>query len=153
MVGGKSHAVALRGFRGRAGHGRCLVVQDFRKLRVWQESIELAAAVYELTAFLPEAERYWLRAQMRSSAISVSSNIAEGCGRPTRRDMARFLGIAIGSICELESQLHVLVRLEVLDEVSIQSLMARTDRCKRQLISLYRRVLVRRRAYHLPPTT
>jgi four helix bundle protein len=128
-------------------------VQDFRKLRVWQESIELAAAVYELTALLPDSERYGLRAQMRSSAISVSSNIAEGCGRPTRRDMARFLGIAIGSICELESQLYVLVRLKLVDEAWIESLVARTDRCKRQLISLYRRVLARSGTYHLPPTT
>jgi four helix bundle protein len=128
-------------------------VQDFRKLRVWQESIELAASVYELTALLPDAERYGLRAQMRSSAISVSSNIAEGCGRPTRRDMARFLGIAIGSICELESQSYVLARLDLLDQDSVESLVDRTDRCKRQLIALYRRVLAHSGTYHLPPTT
>ncbi|HLU31522.1 MAG TPA: four helix bundle protein, partial [Acidimicrobiia bacterium] len=125
-------------------------MQDFRKLRVWQDAIELAAAVYEVTSRLPNAERYGLRAQTRSSAISVSSNIAEGCGRPTRKDMARFLGIAIGSICELESQIYVIARLDLLDEASTESLVVKTDRCKRQLINLYRRVLAVSDTYHLP---
>lgn len=128
-------------------------MQDFRKLRVWHDAIELAAAVYEVTAALPNSERYGLTAQIRSSAVSVSSNIAEGCGRPTRRDMARFLGIAIGSICELESQLHVLERLQLLDRVSVSELVGRTARCKKQLISLYQRVTDAAGTYHLPPTT
>ena len=67
--------------------------------------------------------------------------------------MARFLGIAIGSICELESQIYVIARLDLLDEASTESLVVKTDRCKRQLINLYRRVLAVSDTYHLPPTT
>ena len=76
-------------------------MQDFRKLRVWQASRELTATVYRVTATLPSVERFALTAQMRSAALSISENIAEGAGRGTKADSKRCLQIAYGSVSEL----------------------------------------------------
>ncbi|MGA7098580.1 MAG: four helix bundle protein [Acidimicrobiia bacterium] len=86
-------------------------MHDFRRLEVWRESIELARDLYVLTASFPDGERYGLVAQIRSAAVSVSSNIAEGAGRGGSKEMARFLRIALGSISELDSQVELAVSL------------------------------------------
>jgi len=109
-------------------------VQDFKKRRVWHESIDLAARVYTATARLPAAERYGLTAQMGSAAVSVSSNIAEGTGRSSGPDMARFLQIAIGSASELESQIVVATHLKLLGDVD--PLLDQVDKVRRQIIRL-----------------
>lgn len=121
----------------------------------------MAAAVYEATECFPPSEIYGLRAQLRSAAVSVSSNIAEGCGRPGPKELARFLGIAIGSACEVESQVYLSDRLGLLEVVTTSELLARVDVLKRRLIKLRGRVLKTRPGvasarvgtYHLPPTT
>jgi four helix bundle protein len=76
---------------------------SFRKLRVWREAHVLAILTYKVTAAYPKAEVYGLTSQMRRAAVSVMSNIAEGCGRNGDRELARFLNIALGSLTELES--------------------------------------------------
>ena len=90
-------------------------MRDFRRLEVWHEAIALAQSVYETTGVFPRQERFGLTAQMRSAAVSVSSNIAEGAGRGSAKEMARFLRIAVGSICELDSQAELAGRLGYLD--------------------------------------
>ena len=127
-------------------------MQDFRKLRVWHESVEIAVEIYHATNALPASERFGLRSQLRSAAISVSSNIAEGCGRPGRGDFARFLGIAIGSVCEIESQLLVSQKLGLLERQLVDRLLARIDGLKRRLISLYGRVKTSRAEFPDPLT-
>jgi four helix bundle protein len=79
-------------------------VGDFRKLEVWRRSQQLARTVYLCTENMPQRERYGLTAQMRASAVSVSSNIAEGCGRRGDGELRRFLRISLGSLAELECQ-------------------------------------------------
>ena len=78
---------------------------NFRDLVVWKRAQDLALAVYQSTSSFPKEERYGLTAQMRRAAVSVSSNIAEGCGRQGDRELSRFLRIARGSVRELECQL------------------------------------------------
>jgi four helix bundle protein len=73
-------------------------------LAAWQEAMKLARAVYELTANFPKAETYGLVSQMRRAAVSIPSNIAEGAARTGRKEFAQFLGIAKGSLSELETQ-------------------------------------------------
>jgi len=73
-------------------------------LKVWQEAMELARVVYRVTGGFPSDERFGLTAQMRRSAVSVPSNIAEGCGRASRKELIQFLYIARGSLSELETQ-------------------------------------------------
>ena len=75
-----------------------------KELEVWKQAMELAKAVYQLTASFPASELYGLVAQMRRSAVSIVSNIAEGAARNTDRDFIHFLYIALGSIAELDTQ-------------------------------------------------
>ncbi|HEX6946812.1 MAG TPA: four helix bundle protein [Acidimicrobiia bacterium] len=89
-------------------------MHDFRRLEIWQDGIALAAHIYAITAQLPKSERYGLTTQIRRAAASVPSNIAEGAGRGGRKEMARFLQIALGSLSEMESHLVMAVTLEFL---------------------------------------
>src|SRR5580704_16066744 len=85
--------------------------QSFKDLVVWQKSVDLTSAIYELTARFPEAERFGLTNQMRRASVSVPSNISEGYGRSTKGEYYQFLGHARGSCSELETQLVIARRL------------------------------------------
>src|SRR3954451_14279964 len=94
---------------------------NFRQLSVWQRSHLLAVEIHRLTATFPLIERYGLAAQMRRAAVSLISNIAEGCGRQSDRELAYFLRIARGSVRELESQVLLARDLDYLnDEIGTQ---------------------------------
>ena len=80
-------------------------MKDFRKLKVWEKAHQLVLAVYHTTASFPRDETYGLTAQIRRSASSIPSNIAEGCGRDGDAELARFCLIARGSATELEYQI------------------------------------------------
>ena len=82
-------------------------VRDYRDMTVWQKSMVLAKQVYLATVDFPEHEVYGLTSQIRRSAISVPSNIAEGQGREGTKDFARFLRIARGSLAELQTQIYL----------------------------------------------
>jgi four helix bundle protein len=83
------------------------MVQSFRDLLVWQRSIQLTVAIYRITQSFPREETYGLSSQIRRSAVSVPSNIAEGQGRLTSGEFKQFLGIARGSNCGLQTQLEI----------------------------------------------
>ena len=80
-------------------------MKDYRSLQVWQKSHELTLSVYEVTQSFPNDEKYGLTSQLRRSASSIPSNIAEGCGRGSDADFARCCQIAMGSACEVNYQL------------------------------------------------
>jgi len=82
-------------------------VQSFRDLLVWQRAIQLSVAVYRLTHDFPREEIYGMTSQMRRSAVSVPSNIAEGHGRLSSGEYRQFLGIARGSNFELQTQIEI----------------------------------------------
>jgi four helix bundle protein len=81
--------------------------QAFRDLQVWQRSMQLTIAVYALTKVFPQDERFGLTSQMRRSAVSIPSNIAEGQGRLNVGEFKQFLGIARGSNYEVQTQLEL----------------------------------------------
>jgi four helix bundle protein len=83
---------------------------NFEKLDVWQEAIQFADLVYELTGDFPGEERFRFTSQMRRVAVSISSNLAEGSSRISRIDFARFLEIATGSLFEVVSQSPIALR-------------------------------------------
>ena len=89
---------------------------NFKNLIFWQKSIALCTNVYILTEGFPKAEHYGLRSQIRRSAVSISSNIAEGCGRDTDPDIKHFFDVSVGSCCELETQLYIARNLDFLKE-------------------------------------
>ena len=86
-------------------------INSYRDLIVWQRSIEVVIAVYELTEKFPREEIYGLTSQMRRSAVSISSNIAEGRFRGTKKDYLQFLRISYSSGAELETQIEISKRL------------------------------------------
>src|SRR5687768_4659595 len=101
---------------------------DYRHLIAWQKSMDLAEAVYTQTAELPLEERYGLTSQMRRAAVSIPSNIAEGQGRRSSdEEFVRFLQIALGSLCELETQIELAVRLKLFTDGQVASLRPATD--------------------------
>ena len=87
------------------------MIHSYKELTVWQRSIELVVALYKLTEGFPKEEIYGLTAQMRRSAISIPSNIAEGRFRSTRKDFLNFINIAYASGAELETQVEIAKRL------------------------------------------
>jgi len=80
---------------------------DHRKLVAWQEAMKLVEMVYRETACFPKEEIYGLVSQIRRAAVSVPSNIAEGAGRNYSKELLQFIGIASGSLAELETQLEL----------------------------------------------
>ena len=91
-------------------------MNQYQNLKVWQKGKELAVAVYKATAGFPAHENFGLTTQLRRSAVSVASNIAEGAGRNTKGEFIQFLGIATGSIYELETQLMIATELGYMKE-------------------------------------
>jgi four helix bundle protein len=83
------------------------MIQSFRDLQIWQKSMQLAVSVYRLTDEFPREERYGLTSQIKRSAVSIPSNIAEGQGRLNLGEFRQFLGIARGSNSELQTQLAI----------------------------------------------
>ena len=87
------------------------MAESFRELVAWQKAMALAEIAYRIARSLPREERYHIGSQIIRAAISVPANIAEGCGRGAKRDYARFLSIARGSLAELETHLLLAFRL------------------------------------------
>ncbi len=83
---------------------------NFEKLEVWQKSLQLADLVYSLTSSFPDDERFGLTNQMRRAAVSISSNLAEGCSRGSTTDFRRFIEISTGSAFELVCQATIALR-------------------------------------------
>ena len=115
----------------------------FEKLTAWQKAVEYADLIYRATQTFPAEERFGLTSQLRRSAVSVSSNIAEGSSRSSRTDFARFVEIAYGSLLESISELEVARRQEFLSGQMFETAyMAAQDLAK--ILSGFRRTLKKR---------
>jgi len=111
-------------------------MKDVRQLKVWEKSHQLALAVYKSTKEFPKEELYGLTSQIRRSSMSIPTNIAEGCGRNTDKEFARFLQIAMGSASETEYQLILARDLGFLANDSYEQLHNEVEEVKRMLASL-----------------
>lgn len=96
---------------------------NFRDLKIWKVAMDLAIIIYDLTAKLPNTEKFGLTSQMRRAAVSISSNIAEGSGRGSSPQFAQFLGFAQGSAFELETQLLLVEKMKLLSSEEIKEAM------------------------------
>ena len=115
----------------------------FEKLTAWQKAVEYADLMYRVTRGFPAEERFGLANQLRRSAVSVSSNIAEGSSRSSRTDFARFVEISYGSLLESVSELQIAKRQEFLDrEMFETAYVAAEDLAK--ILSGFRRSLKKR---------
>ena len=109
---------------------------NFEKLETWHEAIACADLVYTLTRNFPAEERFGLTNQMRRAAVSISSNIAEGCSRSSRVDYARFVEIATGSVFEVVSQATIGRNQGFLAETHYQQLYQAAEKQSRMLSGL-----------------
>jgi len=108
-------------------------VERFENLEVWQMARELVKVIYTATDNAKFQKELWLQDQIRRGAVSVMANIAEGFGRHSRSEFARFLNMARGSLAELQSHLYVALDIGVLDETIFQQLYERCDHLARKL--------------------
>ncbi len=97
------------------------VIRSYRDLRAWQRAMDLVVVVYELLRQLPADERFGLRDQVRRCAVSIPCNLAEGHARGSRGDFVRFIRISLGSLAELETQLEVIRRMQMVDLTQVNT--------------------------------
>ena len=112
------------------------MASSFRDLRVWREAMELAVTTYRFTGNFPKHELYGLVQQLRRSAVSVPSNIAEGKGRHTDREFTNFLYHARGSLLELQTQTLIAQELEYLSNENTKKLLDLASKVGRSLNGL-----------------
>ena len=112
----------------------------FKDLLAWQKSLTLAKKVYQVTGNFPTEERFGLVNQMRRCAVSIRSNIAEGYGRGSDKELLRFLYVALGSSNELETQLILSLELSFMKEEDSRMLQGLNTEVNKMILSLiYRR--------------
>ena len=116
-------------------------MRDHKKLRAFEMADEIAVLAYQVTTGFPKEELFGLTSQMRRAAVSVASNIVEGCARDSQADYVRFLHIAFGSLRELHYQLNLSQRLGFLrnqDSSLIESKIVETEKVLNALIRALR---------------
>ena len=119
-------------------------VRHYRDLLVWQKAVVWVEAIYAVTRRWPTDERFGLISQVRRAAVSVPSNIAEGCARRSTAEFVRFLSIARGSLAEVETQIIIARRLDYLDQSAETSVLEAADEISRMLAGLIAKLEERR---------
>ncbi|MFA5021719.1 MAG: four helix bundle protein [Patescibacteria group bacterium] len=115
-----------------------MYIQSFKQLTVWQKSIILVKEIYLLTRCLPKEELYGLTSQMRRSAVSIPSNIAEGKKRKTKKDFIQFLRIADGSAAELETQ--VMIAKDLYPDLNYSKIESLLEEVQKMLITIIKKL-------------
>ena len=118
-------------------------LKSYTDLDVWKKSRELANIIYQFSKAFPSDEQFGLTSQIRRCAISIPSNIAEGCGRDTSKDTVRFLFNARGSLYELETQLYLAFDQNYLKESKMNTIFGEIVECKKLLngfINYYQKI-------------
>ncbi len=118
-------------------------MQDFKKLQVWEKSHNLTLEIYKLTSKFPREEIYGLTSQIRRACASVPTNIAEGCGRESSADFARFLQIAMGSASETEYLILLAHELKYLTVDQYTKLIGAIIPIKKMLINLQKSIRIK----------
>jgi four helix bundle protein len=118
--------------------------QDVQNMTVWQRAIDLTVSIYRLTQRFPKEERYGLVSQLRRAAVSVASNIAEGRGRLNQGEFRQFLGISLGSIFEIKTQLVVASRLGIGNQKQIDEATGLSEEVSKMLTSLIQKLGTRK---------
>lgn len=114
-----------------------------KDLIVWKKGIELVKEVYGVTVSFPASEQFGLTSQIRRSAVSIPSNIAEGCGRNSDKELIQFLFIALGSASELETQIIIAFELDILDKDISDKILDSINEIIRMISSLIKSVKAR----------
>jgi four helix bundle protein len=110
-------------------------MHTLKELKIWHKAINLTTDVYRLSANFPKAEKYGLTSQIRRSAVSVPSNIAEGAGRNSNKEFVHFLGVSNGSSYELQTQLLIAKNLNLI-ETPLDQILDELDQIQKMNYSL-----------------
>jgi four helix bundle protein len=111
-------------------------ISRFRELKAWQLGMDLAERVYLMTDSFPKSELYGLTSQIRRAAVSIPSNLSEGCGRDSTKEFLHFIAIAIGSICELETQILLSHRLKYINMSDLETILGLLTEAKKTIRGL-----------------
>ncbi len=113
-------------------------VINYKYLKVWQISMDIAEQIYRLTQGFPKQETYGLTSQLQRAAVSIPSNLAEGHTRDSTKEFLQFLSIALGSLAELETQLILAQRFKYLNTNDLTTILVKTEEAGRMLRGLQR---------------
>jgi four helix bundle protein len=116
-------------------------MHNLKELKIWNKAIDLTVDVYKATADFPADERFGLLSQSRRSAVSIPSNIAEGAGRNSNKEFSNFLGIANGSSYELQTQLIISNKLNLLNDDLLDNLLKQIDELQKMNYSFQKTLL------------
>ena len=118
-------------------------MKPHHKLEIWQRSIDFVSRIYKVTETFPDNEKFGLISQIRRAAISIPSNIAEGAGRNSPKEFIQFLGVAQGSIAELETQLIIARNLNYIDK-DYDEVMQELDGISKMIVGLIKSIRSRK---------
>ena len=111
-------------------------MRNFRELDIWKNGIEIVKMVYLTTNSLPNNETYGLSSQIKRAAVSIPSNIAEGCSRSSQKDFKRFLEISLGSAFEVETQLEIIKQLNLIPSKNIDPIISSINNEQKKISKL-----------------
>jgi four helix bundle protein len=115
-------------------------MKTFRDLFIWQKGMTLVTNTYQITQSFPKEELFGLTSQIRRSAISLPSNIAEGYGRESNKEFSRFINIAISSLFELQTQIEIAKNINYLNENEFKNLYEETRELEAMIISFSKKL-------------
>ncbi|MGB0392140.1 MAG: four helix bundle protein, partial [Salibacteraceae bacterium] len=113
---------------------------DFRKYEIWQTGMTIVSSTYTLLHSLPDSEKYGLRSQISRSAVSIPSNIAEGCSRESEKDFKRFLEYSLGSCFELETQFLICIQNQFTNTEKTNNLLLEIKKLQKQIVTLIKKL-------------
>ncbi len=114
------------------------MIESYRDLTVWQKAMDLAEKIFSLTAKFPREQNYVLSTQMQRAATSVPSNVAEGHARSSTKEYLYHVSVALGSIAELETQLMLCRRVNLLSEIELENTLVLADEVGKMLRGIQR---------------
>lgn len=112
----------------------------FRDLLIWQKSMQLVTEIYTLSNNFPQTETYSLASQLRRSAISIPSNIAEGYGRNGKKDYLKFLNIAVASLFEMQTQIEIAYNLKYINQLQFNKTYEDSKEIERMISAFCRKI-------------
>jgi four helix bundle protein len=116
-------------------------MHNFKELKVWNKSVELSLEIYKMSMTFPSEEKFGLISQVRRCSISIPSNIAEGSGRKTAKDFHSFLSNALASSFELETQLIIVFRLNIIDDQQFEKIISLVQEVQKMITGLQRSLI------------
>ncbi|NQU34899.1 MAG: four helix bundle protein [Bacteroidetes bacterium] len=114
-------------------------MHNFKEHKIWMDSMDIVEDIYKITNNFPGSEKFGLINQMRRCAVSIPSNIAEGSGR-SDKDFCRFLSMSLSSSFELETQLIISKRLELIDENNFENILGKVSKLQKMIFGFKKKI-------------